>query len=522
MAKSSENGDYQLARDQQVDSSHSNVGDDIIDTKPTWTLPPKALPARGRLGFFRSIFFASLITAFSVATLLVLLTRIRYFLPDSEYWDDNTVSCDLVSAKASAFENTFTIDLRSSLRLSFAVAKLIDVVWDLVIGQGGRLLLAWISYGVFMDGLTRLMETSAVSYQLYAFIVVETSSLTSIWCSLKAVSTGHGWRGRAFLAWFGLATLYILAYPTLMSAATGYLTPSDIRYRVLSDTLISPDSHDLTACVQIHNAPAIGLDEGYIVLGPPLDQWPLEKELKSNYTFFNMLLGIAGGKSSIDIFSLILKYNRRLGRGDPDVYDYIKANNLSSNITKVPHLPFAYSGPHMGLYWSPTNGSNSLDLGDRIGINNTYCYQKNPLPSDFRNSSECVARSYFVWGFSSILLYIVLSLQLVWIVGMFTVWLDANVCSKLCRRGRKMRGSFRNALDLAEATKEVLGDDLCAYSNRKIARQLAKSGRRLQFYSTNDSETSGISHIGLSSFTGSQKLDLGHDTVYGGLGKDHE
>ena len=85
-----------------------------------------------------------------------------------------------------------------------------------------------------------------------------------------------------------------------------------------------------------------------------------------------------------------------------------------------------------------------------------------------------------------------------------------------------MRGSFRNALDLAEATREVLGNDLCAYSNRKIAPQLAKSGRGLRFYSTNDSETGGISHIGLSSFTGGQKFDLGHHTVYGGLGKDQE
>lgn len=303
IAESSENGDYQLARDQQVDSSQSTVG-----TKPTWTLPPKALPTRGRLKFFRSIFFASLITAFSVATLLVLLSRIRSLLPDRGYYlGYNIVSCDLISANASSFEDFFTIDLRSSLQLSFATAKFIDVVWDLVIGQGGRLLLAWISYGIFMDGLTRLMETSAVSHQLYVSIVFETSSLVSTWRSLKAVSTGHGWRGRAFLAWFGLATLYILAYPTLMSAATGYLKPSDVRYRVQKDTLISPDSKNLTACIQIHNAPAIGLDDGYIVLGPPLNERPYAsiQRLKSNYTFFYMFVEI-GGKSFIDIFSFVI------------------------------------------------------------------------------------------------------------------------------------------------------------------------------------------------------------------------
>lgn len=332
MTEPSENGDYQPVRDKQVNSSQSTVSDDIIGTKPTWTLPPKALPARGLPNFSRSIFFASLITAHSLVALLVLLTRIWSLLPNKyiERGPDresmlpfsdwvykpwaNTISCDLVSANASAFEDAFTIDLRSHLHLSFAKAKLIDVVWDLVIGQGGRLLLAWISYGVFMDGLTRLMETSTVSYQLYASIVFETSSLASTWCSLKAVFIGHDWRGRAFLAWFGLATLCTLAYPTLMSAATGYLKPSDIRYRVLNDTLISPDSSDLNYCIQIHNAPAIGLDDGYIVPGPSnkdlfevYNDERSSENLMTTYAFYDLLSSLkeGTGKSFIDIFSLV-------------------------------------------------------------------------------------------------------------------------------------------------------------------------------------------------------------------------
>lgn len=335
MTEPSEIEDYELVAARQMDSSQSTIGDDVVGTKNTWTLPPKAFPARTRVSFCRPIVSASLVTAFSLTTLLVLLTRIRSLLPNkyipsgpasvplvNEYtglgslgyrppWS-MTISCDLVSGNANAFEDAFSIDLRSPLPLSFAKAKLIDVVWDLVIGQGGRLLLAWISYGVFMDGLTRLMETSTVSYQLYASIVVETSSLASTWCSLKAVFTAHRWRGQAFLAWFGLVTLYVLAYPTLMSAATGYLKPSDIRYRVRNDILIPPNSTELTHCLRIYNAPAIGLHDGYIVLGPS-DKELLEardddgslKNLRSNYKFFTMLSLTDGGESFIDIFSLV-------------------------------------------------------------------------------------------------------------------------------------------------------------------------------------------------------------------------
>lgn len=333
MAESFENGDDELVPAKPMDSSQSTIGDDMVSTTTIWTLPPKAFPGRSRVDFCRPIVYASLLTAFSLTTLLVLLIQIRSFLPNKDmpsspasvplvnkytglngWWYrpwSNTISCDLVSANASAFEDAFTIDLRSPLRLSFAKAKLIDVVWDLVFGQGGRLLLAWISYDVFMDGLTRLMETSAVSYQLYASIVFETSSLASTWCSLRAVFTARGWRGQAFLAWFGLATLYVLGYPTLMSAATGYLKPSDIRYRVLNDILVPPDSNELTHCLQIHNAPALGLDDGYIVVGPS-DEELLEyrrenrfvENLKSNYTFFYLIV-VDRGESFIDIFSLV-------------------------------------------------------------------------------------------------------------------------------------------------------------------------------------------------------------------------
>lgn len=219
---------------------------------------------------------------------------------------------------------------------------------------------------------------------------------------------------------------------------------------------------------------------------------------------------------------LILKYNRHLARTGRDVYDYIKANNLST-LAKVPDLLFAYSFSHrgdLGITWLAPNGSFA-DLGNRIGIRVQFCLEKTPLPPGFESSLECLARPYFVWGFSSILLYIVLSLQLVWILGMFIIWLDANIYSKLCRKGRRMHGSFRNALDLAEAIRELLGDDICAYSDKEIARQLAKSGHKLQFYSTSDTDDS-VSHIGISSFKGGPRLRLNDGSLYGRLGKDQD
>lgn len=198
---------------------------------------------------------------------------------------------------------------------------------------------------------------------------------------------------------------------------------------------------------------------------------------------------------------------------DTIIYDYIQANNLSTNFTASPRLKFVdFRYTHFDY---KLDGTPSYDLEGRPGILPSLCHQGNAIPWD---SAVCLGSPYFVWGFSSLLLYIVLSLQLVWTLGMFIVWLDANTCSKLCRKQRKMRGSFRNALDLAEAVREVLGDNLCAYSESEIARQLGKSGCGLQFY-TSETET-GISHIGISSFKGDQGLHLSDKVLYGGLDKD--
>ena len=324
MAQSWENKDYELVEPEEAGSSQRASSDDNIGTKPTWKLPPKPLLPRSQANLAQSITIKTLVMAYSLAACLVLLIQLRLLLPDIKIDhgaillsnDTNMsvrrvptspISCDLLTANAGVLEKAFTIDLRSQLHLSFATAKFIDVVWDLVIGQGGRLLLAWISYVVFMDGLARLMETSSISFQLYASIVFETSSLISVWYSLKAISTGHGWRGRAFLAWFGLAIMYVLGYSTLMSAATGYLNPSTIRYRVGDDTLIQPYSDEITHCLRIMHAPAGGLDEGYIVQGPSdkeLDQSVHTNSLRSKYQFFYMLYWKGRGESLIDIFSL--------------------------------------------------------------------------------------------------------------------------------------------------------------------------------------------------------------------------
>ena len=323
--KSLNDGDYELVQAVEADSSPGSLTDDR-PTKLTLALPPKLLPPREGRAFAQSL-VATYFTITLLVALSMLISQMWRLSPDLEphngriNWFDwytpnksssyspnigrvpaSDISCDLVSTNASAFEKIFTIDLRSQSQLSFAQAKFIDVVWDLLIGQGGRLLLVWISYIVFMDGLARLIETSPVSYNLYAAIVFDTSSLTATWYALKAVSTGRGWRGRAFFAWFGIATIYVLGYSTLMSAATGYINPSDARYKMTDGGLIKPDSEDIKHCIVLSTGSQVGFPDNHLILGPSdqdLDRHMHLDEFQSSFgDFYSLAFGKFLSKTS--------------------------------------------------------------------------------------------------------------------------------------------------------------------------------------------------------------------------------
>lgn len=182
--------------------------------------------------------------------------------------DDQSVSCDLTTPSDSKVEKAFEINLRSAQQLSFAEAKLVDVLWDLFVGQGGRLLMAWAAYRVFMDGLVSLMETTPVSHDLYVALVFETTTLWTTWKATKALVKSKNWRSRAFVFWFCLATIYTLSFTTLMSAATGYVTPSKAGYTLPNGDFVMPNSEKLKNCFVLEAGALIGETNGTVVDGP--------------------------------------------------------------------------------------------------------------------------------------------------------------------------------------------------------------------------------------------------------------
>ena len=265
-------------------SLHRDAGCEDNTVTPNTRLPAKALVHRSTTRVVRVAFWTSMMVLLTITILSNLLYHIPHFLPDTSDFDfHNKLSCDLTSGNGSALQNAFTINLRGSAHLSFSAAKAIDVMWQLFVGMGGRLLMAWISYTVFMDGLTRLMEGVPISYDLYASLTFSSMSLYSTWLALKAVYTLKGWKGRAFLFWFAVSSLYILGFPTLMSATAGYLSPSSTGVAMPDGNFLTSDSPELRSCYNVTNGALVGLTNGTIAEGPPVSTYDVMEGLYAGY-----------------------------------------------------------------------------------------------------------------------------------------------------------------------------------------------------------------------------------------------
>jgi hypothetical protein len=92
------------------------------------------------LRWIRSTLTLLLLASLAVQFVAIPLSNDRPFcLPDGRP-NTNRLGVGVVEKfNAFAFPNLFTINLATG-RLSFSIAKLIDVVWDVVVGRGGQAL----------------------------------------------------------------------------------------------------------------------------------------------------------------------------------------------------------------------------------------------------------------------------------------------------------------------------------------------------------------------------------------------
>lgn len=87
-----------------------------------------------------------------------------FMLPDLDLFSVPPMTQDCGGYSVPAVERSFYINLQIARDLSFTRAKLLDLAWDTVVGQGGRFLHGWLLYQVAAAQLAWMMEYSSVPY----------------------------------------------------------------------------------------------------------------------------------------------------------------------------------------------------------------------------------------------------------------------------------------------------------------------------------------------------------------------
>ncbi|KAM5512023.1 hypothetical protein FOXYSP1_06823 [Fusarium oxysporum f. sp. phaseoli] len=114
-------------------------------------------------------------------------------------------------------------------RFSFGTAKLIDVIWDLVVGRGGQTLMALVSWRVFVEYLQLSLITKPAAYSTVWLIRFQKDNSALASWKLASGFFKVGLASKKVMCFMIWTALLILAFPTFASSMTGY-TPYNKAY----------------------------------------------------------------------------------------------------------------------------------------------------------------------------------------------------------------------------------------------------------------------------------------------------
>lgn len=162
-------------------------------------------------------------------------------------------------------------------KMPFHIAKIIDVAWDICIGRFGQVIATIFAFRVLSRALLHTMETRPAAYDKFTAITLYMGSFASLCTLVKDVWTGRRsrkMRPTLFVSASIFVTIYILFFPSLLSAVTGYQAvaqpylsdpDSNGALRVLNGSVLQP------FLFKIIDGSRIGYPDNYVSLEPELD-----------------------------------------------------------------------------------------------------------------------------------------------------------------------------------------------------------------------------------------------------------
>jgi hypothetical protein len=206
------------------------------------------------------------ILAFVYMFIFGVIPMLSFFSIDAEPWVPLAVTCATDSwrvasaARGPAIQGLFIID-RLIVNLPFWAAKLLDVAWDLCIGRGGQGLASYVSYVVFTKALMKSLEWAPTPHRTFEGVSIHGPTFWTTWLLVKDLPRHSSKKGKALFIFILISCLWILAFPTLLSAMTGYISASESFIPSINSTSMLPVKQLKDGYI-IGNGDLIGIGDG--------------------------------------------------------------------------------------------------------------------------------------------------------------------------------------------------------------------------------------------------------------------
>ncbi|KAK4503501.1 hypothetical protein PRZ48_004416 [Zasmidium cellare] len=381
-----------------------------------------------------------------------------------------------------------TITLASG-SLTFTQAKAIDIIWDLVVGRGGQMLLCVLAYPPMRKSLLTALERHSMHMPVVASLAFEHFSVVSWWATTRELFRGWSWRLFGYL-WM---IIYLLIFGTIVSAMTGYQANMRPYYSEQnSGNLMAYSNVEGLRGVKVTDGQRVGLQPDVLALSIESDPtWPLYQYymVSSEYCMENQYGSqIRSNKTSGVLTAANSSYSGYSGYqyNSDGTVDSTKQINSSFYIdwTKNKNLSDQYQSQYSD-YSGYTSSSNYYSLeaiiinctSSNITLSNhTYelkepvlSFESSSLQAYYRDgsgkllnqtwlelNSQCQVLQTYQWGFSSLLLFTFCILTILFFVALLALHIDIWRNSQTNRINQKF-SLYRDILDFAHQLRTEIG-----------------------------------------------------------------
>ncbi|KAJ0117391.1 hypothetical protein J7T55_003805 [Diaporthe amygdali] len=326
--------------------------------------------------------------------------------------------------------------------LTFTEAKVVDVVWDVVIGRIGQTLLVVFSWRAFSLHIKASTEegpdTRNVSYHTYWTIYMQDDiSLMAVMGVIRDFIARRRLKSVAAMVFMAVTMLFCLAWPTIASAMTGY-DSNNIAFIKIRDGSLIPFSAFIPLLYVIHDGSRIdGLTDEYNI---PCCRTTGEDDI--------FLMG-----SNASLYAETYGF---LGINNTDSIWPQNNTTLPSPALNISAFP-SYRFDSYGSEWiNPQTGEQPFMDERKI----TYLYNNEAYDFNYiitEQNGQCQPIGSYKWGFSFLQAMVAMLILWVWTLSIYIMWLRAHM--KLSSRGPyEVPNRYKAAVRLSRSIAVDFGD----------------------------------------------------------------